>query len=151
MKWTPRDLKTFDDAKEYIDTVVVPLIPVSLQNDRNQSASMYEFIDRLTGSIENQFKGRVMLMPPLSYLASGEIEQKMEAVHSWRKELESFKYIYFITSDNEWKAYEQDFEGTLIWMPSIPLEHLDEGQARSMIVDQARQIFNLFTRKWKES
>ncbi|RFU65531.1 YpiF family protein [Peribacillus glennii] len=151
MKWTPGDLETFEEAREYIDTAVVPLIPVSFQKGRNQSASMYVFIDMLTASIENQFKGRVMLMPPLSYLAGEEIGKKMELVHAWRKEIESFRNIFFITSDSEWKAYEQEFGGTLIWIPSIPLEHLEEGQARTMIVDQARQVFDLFTRKWNEA
>lgn len=148
MKWTPKDIDILDGAREYIDTVIVPLVPVSFEAGRKQSASMYDFINMLGQAIENQFKGRILLMPPLTYLAGDDIGKKLEAVNAWKDEVKSFQNIYFITSDNEWKAFEQEFGGSLIWMPSIPLEHLDEGQVRTMIQDQARQVFDLFTRKW---
>lgn len=151
MKWTPKDIDTLEEAREYIDTVIVPLVPVSFETGRKQSASMYDFINLLSAAIEYQFKGRIMLMPPLTYLSGDDIDKKLDVAGTWKKEAGSFKHIFFITSDNEWKAYEQEFGGSLIWMPSIPLEHLDENQVRTMISDQARQVFELFTRKWKDT
>lgn len=148
MKWIPKDIDTLEEAREYIDTVIVPLVPVSFETGRKQSASMYDFINMLGQAIENQFKGRILLMPPLTYLSGDDIGKKIEAVQAWKKEVGSFKHIYFITSDNEWKEHEQEFGGSLIWMPSISLEHLDENQVRPMVNDQARQLFDLITRKW---
>ncbi|CAH0345535.1 YpiF family protein [Bacillus sp. CECT 9360] len=151
MRWTPKDIDTFEEAREYIDTVLIPLVPVSIEKGMKQSASMYDFINMLTAAIENQFKGRIMLLPSLTYLTSLSMDKRMDQVKAWMAEVDSFKNICFITSDNEWKALEQELEGSLIWMPSIPLEHLDDNQIRAMINDQARQVFDLFTRKWNES
>lgn len=151
MRWTPKDIDTFEEAREYIDTVLIPLVPVSLERGMKQSASMYDFINMLTAAIENQFKGRIMLLPSMTYLTSHSTDERVELVQAWTAEAGSFKHICFITSDNEWKACEHELEGSLIWMPSIPLEHLDDNQIRAMINDQARQVFDLFTRKWNES
>ncbi|MDQ0218978.1 DUF2487 family protein [Peribacillus cavernae] len=151
MRWTPKDIDTFDKAREYIDTVLVPLVPVAFENGMKQSASMYDFITLLTAAIEHQFKGRIMLMPSLAYLSSVDIDKRMELVNDWKNEIGSFQNIYFITSDSEWKAREPEFAGTLIWMPSIPLEHFGEEQVRTMVGDQARQVFDLFKRKWNEA
>jgi hypothetical protein len=151
VKWTPKDIDTFEEAREYIDTVLIPLVPVAFENGMKQSASMYDFISMVALAIESQFKGRIMLLPSLSYLSRLDAGKKMELIAAWKEEVGSFKNIYFITSDNEWKACEQEFEGSLIWLPSIPLEYLDEDQARTMVNDQARQLFDLFTRKWNGS
>ncbi len=62
-----------------------------------------------------------------------------------------FKHIFYITSESEWKMQEENLDGSLIWLPSLPLEHLQDSQKISMIESQVKQILNLFTRKWKEN
>ena len=42
-------------------------------------------------------------------------------------------------------------DGSLIWLPSLPLEHLNDSQKISMIESQVKQLLNLFTRKWQEN
>jgi hypothetical protein len=150
MKWTPKEIAAYNDAKEYIDTVIIPLVPVSVKQNMNQSASMYSFVSMLTAAIEVQFKGRLMLMPPLTYLSSMTMDDKLKLAEDWQEEAEEFIHKIFITSDGEWKSRENEIPGSLIWIPSISLEHLDDGQAHAMIMDQVRQLVDIFTAMWSK-
>ncbi|MFL6555853.1 MAG: DUF2487 family protein, partial [Bacillus sp. (in: firmicutes)] len=59
MKWTPQDIETYLNAKEYVDTAVVPILAVSVGGEMKQSATVAEFITLLTGHLERQFTGRL--------------------------------------------------------------------------------------------
>ncbi|PLS16339.1 DUF2487 domain-containing protein [Bacillus sp. M6-12] len=152
MKWTPNDMDMYLQAKEYVDTALIPLVPVSFAENMKQSASMKDFTDILTVEIERQFKGRIMLLPQLAYLSALDEEKRLELAAGWARELkeQGFAHVFYITSDSEWKENEQELEGSLIWIPSIPLEHLEEKHKKPMIDDQVRQVLAIFTRKWHE-
>ena len=38
MKWIPQDIETYLNAKEYVDTAVIPLFSISFGDDMKQSA-----------------------------------------------------------------------------------------------------------------
>ena len=38
----------------------------------------------------------------------------------------------------------------LFWLPSIPLEYVDEKNRRSIIDDQVRQLSPLIVQRWQE-
>ncbi|MDV2887798.1 DUF2487 family protein, partial [Alkalihalophilus pseudofirmus] len=44
MKWIPQDVETYSNAKEYVDTAVVPLYSVTIGGGIKQSAAAAEFI-----------------------------------------------------------------------------------------------------------
>jgi hypothetical protein len=44
---------------------------------------------------------------------------------------------------------EDRLEGGLIWLPSLPLEHMDENYRNSILDDQVKQLLNLFVQKWQ--
>jgi hypothetical protein len=62
-----------------------------------------------------------------------------------------FKHIFYITSESDWKLHEKDLTGSLIWLPSLPLEHLNDQQKISLIESQVKQLLSLFTQKWQEN
>ncbi|WP_409301370.1 YpiF family protein [Peribacillus sp. SCS-155] len=150
MRWTPKEIDAFNQAKEYIDTIMIPLIPVSIDQDMKQSASIHNFINILTMSVEQQFRGRILLMPQLSYLSSSPVEDKLGLVRSWKQEASGFKHVLFITSDIEWKRHEGVLGGSLLWIPSMPLEHLADDQARTLVNDQVRQLSDVFSKMWSK-
>lgn len=65
MNWNGRDTESFQQQKEYVDTALVPLIPISFESDMKETASQYEFMQLLTTLLEKQFKGRILLIPRL--------------------------------------------------------------------------------------
>ncbi|MEH7075199.1 YpiF family protein [Neobacillus drentensis] len=153
MKWTSQDIETYLNAKEYVDTAVVPLIALSVGDEMKQSAASSEFITLLTGHLERQFTGRLLLLPPFTYLKSKNSENTISDLKDWEASLEKgeFKHIFYITSEIEWRAREEVLAGSVIWLPSIPLEHMSDSQKLAVVDSQVKQLLNLFTQKWHEN
>ncbi|MEG9297886.1 YpiF family protein [Mangrovibacillus sp. Mu-81] len=152
MNWNVKDIELFETEKEYIDTAVIPMIPVDFINDIKSSAAQTEFISLLTLHLERQFKGRMMITPPFTYLM-GTNEGKTGEVQEWETRMKEsgVKHVFFLTSDSEWKKSEQAFNDQLIWIPSIPLEHLDEQYKHSIMEDQVKQLLNVIVQKWQKN
>ncbi|MDP4162288.1 MAG: YpiF family protein [Bacillota bacterium] len=153
MKWTPQDIEMYAKSKEYVDTVVISLFPVSFGQEMKQSASMSEFLTLLTNQLERLFTGRILTLPPFTYLKNGNNEQWLPLLKQWEKKLqeEEVKHIVYLTSDSDWKMNEAELEGTLIWMPSLPLETMDDSQKFTLVQSQVKQLQQLVTQKWQEN
>jgi hypothetical protein len=153
MKWTPQDIETYLNAKEYVDTAVVPLLSVSMGGEMKQSAAAAEFITLLTGHLERQFTGRLLLLPPFTYLKPNYGENTIRDLREWEANLakEEFKHIFYITSELDWRTQEGGLTGTVIWLPSIPLEHMNDSQKMAVVDSQVKQLLELFTQKWHEN
>jgi hypothetical protein len=152
MKWISHDIEQYLKAQEYIDTAVIPLIPVAFGMEMKQAASMSEFITLVTTLLERQFTGRILLLPPFTYLKNFD-ETRVNELEDWVSGLEKnqLKHIFFITSDSEWKAKENKLKDLLIWIPAIPLENLEDSQKFSIVESQVLQLCDIFSRKWKEN
>ncbi|MDR7238665.1 YpiF family protein [Neobacillus drentensis] len=153
MKWTPQDIETYLNAKEYVDTAVIPLFSVSIGEDMKQSAAAAEFITLLTGYLERQFTGRLLLFPPFTYLNSKNSESILSDLKDWEASLVKgeIHHIFYITSDINWRDREKELNGSLIWLPAIPLENMNDSQKVAIIDSQVKQLLGLFTQKWHES
>jgi hypothetical protein len=149
MKWTAKDLDMYMQSKEYVDTVLIPLVPLSFRGQMKQTGSMNEFLTILSLEIEKQMKGRILLLPTFHYL-SDEMD-KVERLKRWANEVKenNFEHVFFLTSDFEWKKEERELENNLVWIPAIPLEGLEIEQAREMINQQVLQILDIFSYNWK--
>lgn len=146
MNWTGKDMDTYLSQKEYIDTLVIPLVKVEMKLDNMKaSASSAEFVMHLSSLIETQFKGRMMFAPPFSYTSETDLPNMAKTTF---KELSAtpFKHIFFLTTDHAWSSL--DLPGQVIWMPSIPLENMDASLRQSILEDQLRQVLPKFIEKW---
>jgi hypothetical protein len=152
MKWIPQEVETYLQAKEYVDTAVIPLYSVSFGDEMKQSAAMAEFITLLTSQLERQFTGRLLLFPPFTYLKNNQCEKVINELKNWEANIETseFKHIFYITTESEWRMQEQKFAGSIIWLPALPLEFMDVSQKVAMVDSQVKQLLNLFTQKWHE-
>ncbi len=153
MKWQAKEIDLYLQAKEYVDTAIIPLIPISWANgDVKPTVAMGEFISIITMEIERQFQGRVIQFPPFTYIRGEELSLRTTRIQEWSKDLleGGMKYLFFLTSDSEWKPIEQQLEGPLIWLPTIPLEHLDMTYKREIIDEQVKQVIPLLINKWQE-
>ncbi|MGG0655598.1 DUF2487 family protein [Rummeliibacillus pycnus] len=148
MFWTSKDIEEFIKQKEFIDTAIVPLVMIEGTNlGIKQSASGAEFLMSLTNFIELQFKGRIVLSPPITYTKS---MSRKELITAIRDEFiaAGFKYTFFVTSDHEWNIIVPDFD--IIWLPSIPLGDMDQKVRQSVLSDQLRQVIPMLSSKWSE-
>lgn len=149
MYWNSKDISVFVEQQEFVDTAVIPLLLIDGQASRlKQNASSAEFLMSLTAFIENQFKGRVVLMPPVSYTNRSNRQQLGNEWNETLKEV-GFKHLFFVSSDMEWGT--EASEWNVIYTPSIPLEHMDQKLRQSVLEDQLRQIIPVFAKRWSDA
>ncbi|SDH07207.1 Protein of unknown function [Alteribacillus persepolensis] len=151
MKWITNDIASFIQERKYIDTALVPLLPVTFGSGVRQSAAMNEFISIISDELERQFKGRMLLVPPFTYLETEDIHQRKERLLEWAAEMkkEGTAHIIYITADSEWKKAEQSLGDLLVWMPLVPLENMDMEYKRQVVSEQIKQLIPLIMEKWK--
>ncbi len=151
LKWISNDVDSYSQSKEYIDTAIVPLMAVTVGSDLKNIVSKGEFISLVSTDLERQLKGRVFLFPSYSYLKKS--ENVIENLIEWKTELQQeFKHVFFLTSDDGLKEIKNEhLEGELIWLPTIPLEHMDENLKRKLLQDQVEQILNILLQSWNKS
>lgn len=151
MKWNNEDMDMYLKAREYVDTVVLPLYPVSLDDKIKQSAGMTEFIQFLSLQLERKFKGRMILFPGLMYSKSWTETEHLAELLKWEEEFynKGFKYVYYLTSDMDWKKHEAELKGSLIWFPSLSLQQMDERSRNMVMEEQVTQLVEIFVQKWK--
>ncbi|MED3646075.1 YpiF family protein [Halalkalibacterium halodurans] len=153
MKWNTNDVDVYLQEQEYIDTAVLSLLPVSFAEDKKSRLEQFEFAYTLSNEVEKQFKGRIVQFPSFTYHVSEEQEQAVERLQVWLDDLNTLgmKHIFLITSDSNWKGYEKTCEENveLVWVPSIPLAHLDGQVKHKIIQDQLNQLIPIMTKKWQ--
>lgn len=148
MNWQANDMDVYLQQKDYIDTLLIPLLKIETEpTSMKSSASSTEFLMHLSSFIENQFKGRIMLSPPFSYTQSTDLEVMADTL-SKDIALMNFKHVFYITTDANWNS--SNVEGEVIWLPSIPLESMDKKLRLSILEDQLRQVLPRLTQKWSE-
>ncbi|KQL53714.1 hypothetical protein AN964_09510 [Heyndrickxia shackletonii] len=151
MNWNGKDVELYLKEKQFIDTAIVPLLPVSFGENLKQSASQGEFITLLTLHLERQFRGRMLLFPPLTYLSESENMKKLNLLQEWEVKLKEneFSHVFYITSDPFWRDRNESFPDNVIWLPSIPLESMEEQFKHSILEDQVKQLINIIVQKWQ--
>lgn len=144
MFYTGRDSAQFLAQTEYIDTAIVPLIPVHVTKETMQmGASQADYILSLANALENQFKGRVVAFPSFSYV-SGQSKEKL--LVDWKSAFAAspFKHILFLTGDSEWNQ----LDGSIFWTATIPLDSMEPKMRGKILEDQVRQLIPRIAEKW---
>lgn len=152
MKWNPQDIDVYTQSKEFVDTALVPLLPVTFGDEMKQAAAMAEFINLLTMQLERQFRGRLLLLPGFTYLKSLEEDKLANNLARWENEIlsQGFSHIFYVTSDIEWKSREKQLSGSLLWLPTVSFGTMKEQEKMAVIEDQVKQLLSLFIQKWRQ-
>lgn len=150
MNWNGKDVEVYLKEQQFIDTVVVPLLPISFGTEMKQAASQGEFINLLSMHLERQFKGRMLLFPAFTYLTGTDNVSLIDRLQSWEVKLKEsgFSHIFYLTSDSYWRS-EEKIKNQVIWLPSVPLEHMDEEYKHSILEDQVKQLINIIVQQWQ--
>src|SRR5690554_1683706 len=102
-------MRTYLEAKEYVDTAIIPLLPMDWKSDPMEKVAMSESILEIVDRIEKQFIGRVFQMPPFIYIKN-EGADHVGRLIEWDKHFKEngFQHIVYITSDSDWKLVENE-------------------------------------------
>ncbi|HEY4552764.1 MAG TPA: YpiF family protein [Bacillaceae bacterium] len=151
MNWNAKDIDLYLKERLYVDTAVIPLLPITFGEGMKQTAEQAEFIQLLALHLERQFKGRMLFIPPFTYLDTMEGAQKAETLDKWTEEARSsgFSTVFLLTSDSGWKPLESKVKGSLLWLPSVPFEHMEDQYKHSIIESQVKQLLAEIVRHWQ--
>ncbi|MBS4194494.1 YpiF family protein [Lederbergia citri] len=151
MNWTAKDVHVYTTEREYIDTAIIPLMPVILDGGIKRAAEQGEFIQLLSMHLERQFRGRTLMLPPFAYVKDP--KEIIEELESWSNKANQagFSYVFYLTSDSKWQSLNESCNGTLIYMPSIPLEHMDEQHKHSVIDNQLKSLIGEIINAWQRT
>ncbi|MED4646134.1 YpiF family protein [Bacillus inaquosorum] len=148
MRWRITDAKDYLQAKDYIDTAVIPLINIKVGVHFKITAEKGEFTQLLSDELERQLKGRVYLLPPYTYVDRN--EKTVQGLKDLREELISeFPHVVLLTSDENWNS--EDALGKIIVTPSVPLEHLNDSLKRKILDERTAEILNVLLQLWSTS
>ncbi|MGA9290655.1 MAG: YpiF family protein [Anaerobacillus sp.] len=153
MKWTESDIALYEKEKEYIDTAVLPLVPISMTSSLKTIVSMGEYMTIISSELERQLKGRLLLLPAFTYLQTEEMSSRVERLNLMEQELTrgGIKHIITLTADVDWKQSENQLSSALLWMPAIPLEHMDEQYKMETVSAQVKQVLQFVTNTWQSN
>ncbi|OZM57282.1 hypothetical protein CIB95_07405 [Lottiidibacillus patelloidae] len=150
MKWQTKDVDEYFHAREYIDTAIIPLLPIQWNDELKSSVAMGEFISLISEGLERQLRGRVYLLPSFSYVKSEDRLNILPNLLSIETELKEngIKHIIYLTCDSDWKRVEEKL-ATLIWLPSLPLQHVKQENKLSILEEQVKEVMKLVMDEWK--
>lgn len=146
MHFIGKDMDQYLSQKDYVDTAVVPLLQLDLSEaGLKSSAGASEYLQSLTALLEKQFKGRILLFPPVAYAKSAD-RTRLSNELSFEMKNADFKHVFYMTTDAEWRSVEE--LKNVLWLPAIPTEHMDRNFKQSVMEDQLRQVLPLFLKEW---
>lgn len=151
MRFTKADTTQYLPEKEYVDTVVIPLIafnPAS-EDQMVKQAFLKELNQVFTSLIEKEYRGRIFLSPEYHYI-NGYNKDEVERINHWvtQYEKQPFKNIFLFTFDAQWKKHEKDLTGHLLWVPGLQSGNIQSTETQSFVREQAYQISELIQSYW---
>lgn len=152
MRWIKSDLERYVEAKEYIDTLLVPLLPFEYSADVNlaKNALQIEILSIFLKELEKELTGRVVLSPDYHYLKSSPKEGEIERLNHWISDAKKqpFEHVFFVTFDSSWKKEESTMDGVLLWLPGSHSGEVQSKEIATMIRDQVEQVGELIRSYW---
>jgi hypothetical protein len=117
-----------------------------------QAAMMNEIASMVITKLERQFTGRVLLLPGFTYLATTNEEKLVSDLVTWEAELTSFgfSHIFYLTSDLNWKAREDQLAGTVFSLPDLQIDSIQESDKMASVEAEVKQLQTVFIQKWRE-
>ncbi|MCP3025867.1 DUF2487 family protein [Halobacillus sp. A5] len=152
MQWTKSDMELYVLEKEYVDTLVIPLIPLYTEVDSTivNGAFQRELNHLTTHLLEKDYRGRILLAPDYNYIAEN-YEEEIRRINQW---IEKFNnqpaaHVFLFTFDTKWKRWEKELKGHLLWIPSMSDRNLHSSETRSYVKEQVLQMSELIKAYWE--
>ncbi len=152
MKWQKEDIEKYVEAKEYIDTVVIPVQSFQLSDDSQLVKDTFssEVLTIYAHEIEKELSGRLLLTPTYTFNKNSDISKEIDRMNEWIEDLQAqpFKHIFLLTLDVSLKKIERELEGELLWVPGLKPTDLQSQEAVQVIRSQIEQISELIRAYW---
>ncbi|NNV05783.1 YpiF family protein [Geobacillus sp. C56-T2] len=150
MKWISEDVNVYEKERGYIDTALVPLLPLAFDQEAKRLASGGELVGLVAAEAERQLRGRVFLLPPFVYFVDEPRSVLRERLSDWTRRLgrEGMAHSVYVTCDRSWQEGD---EADRVWfVPSVPLESMEASYKHELIREQAAGLLRFLVGRWAQ-
>lgn len=151
MKWTKNDIVKYEGAKEYIDTLLIPLAPFQISDEKASDVALdSEVLQILTNEIEKDLSGRLFKLPLYHYLHNTNLQNEVVRLKEWDCSYteQPFNHKFYLTFHVEWKKYEKELPGSLIWIPGFKSLDIQTKEFQQVLTEQVKDITSLIRSFW---
>lgn len=152
MKWIKDDIEKYVEAKEYVDTAIIPVQAFQLSKDEQLVKDTFagEVLSIYANEIEKELSGRLLLTPAYTFNKQSNIEKEVARLNEWVADIKEqpFDHIFILTLDLDLKKVEKDIDGNLLWFPGMQPTDLQSQESVQMIRSQIEQISELIRSYW---
>ncbi|MEE1108103.1 DUF2487 family protein [Macrococcoides canis] len=141
MLFNHNDLMLLNDQIEYIDTAIIPAIPADYASRLLDIADQYEMIQYVTLGAEQQFKGRLLVLPPVQILGD------YNAVSLIDSQLKEFGFRNIIVVCPQTLQIDAD---NVHKVNIIPLESMDNEMKQEFIQDNVKSLMKFIIKLWNK-
>ncbi|CAD2075632.1 DUF2487 family protein [Phocicoccus pinnipedialis] len=140
MLYTKNDLNVIKDEIEFIDTAIIPVVDIDMDNLSMNRAEHIEFIQLIIMMLEKQLKGRLLITPLFTVV--GEDASQVEVFNNQLKEY-GFKNTIVLS------FRELSLEGIpVIKINHVPISDMDKDILESMVKDEMTIVLKEIIRIW---
>ena len=141
MLFNHQDLKTLQDQLEYIDTAIIPVVPVDYSKHLMDIADHYEMIQYVTMGVEQQFKGRLLVVPPIQLI------DDIKMLDTIKSQLQTFgfKNLVFVVPQ-KFNLEKENVHKINI----LPLETLDHEMKQEFVQENIKSLMKSIIILWNK-
>ena len=106
----------------------------------------------ISGHIEKQFKGRILLLPPVSYEPGEYIIQPERIISYWIDVVKkgNFKFIIFLGTERIWQEIIKEMGHHYILCEPTPLLNLEDSYKNAIVEHQVQHLLKKIVDLWIE-
>jgi hypothetical protein len=140
MLYTAKDIKLLKDEIEFIDTAVIPLVSIDMNEIASSHSNNIELMQMVTMQIEKQFKGRLLITPLVTT-----IDERIDTAVQYAQQLlqYGFKKIIILT---HLKVELNDID--VIKLNEIPLENMTPDMVNELVGDEVKRVLKSIISIW---
>lgn len=142
MLYNQNDLKVLKDEIEFIDTAVIPFASMDMDTNAPVHAGNLELLQIVSVQLEKQFKGRLLITPPLMTIGK---ETALLKTYSHQLRDYGFKKIVVLTHI---QTELEDMDK--IRLNEIPMENMSDDMKMEMINDEVKNVMKSVISIWNQ-
>ena len=115
MRWLAKDTSLYITEKQYVDTLVVLLVPIAFGDRTKESGNDYEFLSLISSELERQFQGRILLFPTFIYPENpSDSYKEITFTELFHSVITAISAIFFISTKQYFKEQIDAVNGRII-------------------------------------
>jgi len=137
MRWTLEDMRTYEGAKEYIDTALIPIYRLPPNELGIAKVQEQRWLEEICVYAERQLTGRIVLFPTLYLIEGTESLPRFQA--------DAFPHVLFVTTEEQ---LEESL--TTLNFSAYLLDRKDDEEDLAVMVKEGKKLTQKIMELWKK-